>query len=658
MVQLASTPEERLARLRARLGDEPAVSRAADRMRMNRPRNILAGVTLHAAARQERGLPLSDLEQSLVEVLRVFITDDEIAAGGNAWGAASASTAAALFPDAVTGLDVETPYTLDDLAADLPRLAAEILAQPNVSIVDVADLPDGGSVDTAEAIAAMVEYGGSAVTVLTGPAVAEDSVASMISLEFQPLRLECVRDTNDQWGGDDEIYWVSGAGSDLRYEDDYRSPVFRSLATGQSRDFPADASMFRGLMQDALTLNIECWEEDNGAIFEELQRQMWKIAQNCASAARSITEHGESQEAAVIAVVAALITWLLGWLTNDDDLVGERSIAISSKAVRHLAAQRADEAPDAIGETLTWDFASSEGHYRLRARTRLVPGEDRNLYTRTWSAAEGWSGEIVVPGSRLAQEHPSVGVDGSVLRLVHRNVDAFLIDRTLSGATWNPYGTVGAGSVTPLSTLVRYNDRMYGVGVTTGGRLLLVSTDGSTWSSRELAFARAGISKGAPALTTFNGILYCGYPSHDDPDTMHAVADFGNGEWKQMGPLGGTSGGRDFAFAVLRNTLYCVFRNQANDLNWATMNIGTFAWRMSSGRLDSGVSAVPALAVVNNEYVACVYRGPGGQDLWWRRTAYGETYWRVPAKLPAAGPAGTGPAAAYFQDRLRIYYRR
>lgn len=50
-------------------------------------------------------------------------------------------------------------------------------------------------------------------------------------------------------------------------------------------------------------------------------------------------QHGEKPEAAlaaIIAVVAGLIDWLLGRLTNDDDLVGDRSIAYTRAGLQAL----------------------------------------------------------------------------------------------------------------------------------------------------------------------------------------------------------------------------------------------------------------------------------------------------------------------------------
>lgn len=101
----------------------------------------------------------------------VFVDDEEIAACGRVYAQVSARATAGLFPEQIAARPVETPYSLEDLRADLPVLAGEILAQPNVNIVDVTTLGADGVVDDEAAVAAMVEYGGSAVTVLTAPEV-------------------------------------------------------------------------------------------------------------------------------------------------------------------------------------------------------------------------------------------------------------------------------------------------------------------------------------------------------------------------------------------------------------------------------------------------------------------------------------------------------
>ncbi|MFF3018263.1 hypothetical protein [Streptomyces sp. NPDC057939] len=85
MTQLDSDFEDRLARLKAGLSGDPKVSRSVDRLRLRRPANLLAGVTLHAAARKERRLELTELEESLLHMLRGVISDEEITVAGQAF---------------------------------------------------------------------------------------------------------------------------------------------------------------------------------------------------------------------------------------------------------------------------------------------------------------------------------------------------------------------------------------------------------------------------------------------------------------------------------------------------------------------------------------------------------------------------------------------
>ncbi|OKI49058.1 hypothetical protein [Streptomyces sp. MJM1172] len=69
MAQLDTNSDERLARLKAGLSDDPRASRWWTGC-AGAGLNILAGVTLHAAPRQEHGLELTELEDSLLRVLR------------------------------------------------------------------------------------------------------------------------------------------------------------------------------------------------------------------------------------------------------------------------------------------------------------------------------------------------------------------------------------------------------------------------------------------------------------------------------------------------------------------------------------------------------------------------------------------------------------
>ncbi|MET8776961.1 hypothetical protein ABZV58_18320 [Nocardia sp. NPDC004654] len=129
-----------------------------------------------------------------------------------------------------------------------------------------------------------------------------------------------------------------------------------------------------GLVEQTLFTNIECWERDEGGIWEELKGALGDMAEHCVDAAVDIMEHGEKEDAslaALIGVVAALLAALLEWLTNDDDLVGELSLAFNRNALAALASRPGHEG--------YWNFASN-GHYRLYIRANDTPARRKLRY--------------------------------------------------------------------------------------------------------------------------------------------------------------------------------------------------------------------------------------------------------------------------------------
>ncbi|MFJ1869430.1 hypothetical protein ACIOD1_33080 [Streptomyces sp. NPDC088097] len=657
MARIETTPEDRLARLRARLDGAGKAGRGASRLTANRPRNILAGVALHAAARHEQGLELSDLEQRLVEVMRVFVGDEEIAACGAAYRQSSARAGATLFPAQITQVPVETPYSFADLRADLPALAQEILAQPNVNIVNVADLEPGTAVDGPDAVEAMAAYGGSAVTVLTGPPGDEGAAAraGTVAVNVHPLKFQCVRDTNDQMGGSDEIYWVSGAGSDMSAEQTYRSQVFGGLDTGDWANFDGNASLYRGSYQEVLLLNLECWEEDSGNIFDEIQKHLWKVAQSCADAAVSITENGQSNEAAlaaVVAIVAALLTWLLGWLTNDDDLVGERSIAINRQALRHLVAHPAAGGEQGALSTLVWDFSSPEGHYRLH--TQLLPAPDENVYTKQWYMGE-WTDEVPVPQSRAVVQAPGVGALGDTFYLLHNEPfppTAELAMRTFDGTTWGP----------TASTPIRSTTRPSNLAVLGGELRCLVSSDNGSggimvatlrngqWTTSYSGTSGVDLAKCPPSITVLGNKLVWVYPTiRSYTDNLRSLL-YRDGDGSLGPEIPDSKDARNNVFvATGDNKVYCIFTTDRQ--RWASYD-GTTWTNLGIAPFDHEVIALTGFS--GNMYA--ITRGDGSDiELWaWNPRVPWENYGRI----PNYGGSRSGVCLAGFKDRLHLFYRR
>ncbi|WP_158708897.1 hypothetical protein [Streptomyces sp. NRRL S-920] len=199
------TAEQRLERLNASLSGTPRVrgeeSRGERRLRMNRSSNLLVGVLLHAAARQDEGLALTDLEQRLLKTATTLLPEKELPAFGQAYRDACARGPVAVLPEAITSRPMESGFSKADLKAALPALAEEICAQPNVQIIDVSKRD---MADSDEFAAALGEYG-RGVTILTGPRPAADTQGVLNEVRVRMEKFDCLKESGEI-SGSDEIY--------------------------------------------------------------------------------------------------------------------------------------------------------------------------------------------------------------------------------------------------------------------------------------------------------------------------------------------------------------------------------------------------------------------------------------------------------------------
>ncbi|WP_274558066.1 hemopexin repeat-containing protein [Streptomyces spiramyceticus] len=343
-----TTSAERLDNLRATLSGARADTRASRRMRLSRGSNLLTGVLLHAAARLDEDLELTDLEQRLVNSLRRVLPDEEIAAWGREYKEQVAARGSVdLFPAAIADLPVKTGFALADLVAAVPGLAEEILAQPNVAVIDVSQPPGPDGYDTQEFTTAQAEYG-TAVTILTGPPLPQELRAAPIPARLRLSRFRCERQATDSiFNPANEIYWVTSAGSDTGAKTTYDSGVFNDIYTGSQRTFDGDAYLFNGSVRHNLTWHIQCWEQDDSdtAFYRDLRKGLEDIAEYCIDAAVQLTEDGDDDAeggaglGALIALAAALLAWLVGLITNQDDMVRERTYGMDKRALYALLNQ-------------------------------------------------------------------------------------------------------------------------------------------------------------------------------------------------------------------------------------------------------------------------------------------------------------------------------
>ncbi len=370
MSQSPITAEQRLERLTASLSGTTRVqgqeSRPERRLRMSRSSNLLFGVLLHAAARQDKGLPLTDLEQRLIETAGKLLPAKELPAFGQAYRDACARGSVAVLPEAITSRPLEDGYSRADLKAALPALAAEICAQPNVQIVDVskADLAGSETFDSEEFAAALGEYG-RGITILTGPPPAAD-IQGVLNVRVRMMKFQCVKESGES--GRDEIFWAVSAGSDKQAKKSFTTREYGATSTGDWHTFDYDYNagetyVFIGPVDQHLSTEIQCWEADHssGGFYNDLRGALKDFAEWAVDTSSDMTEAGDDEVkkgagwAALLGIAAGLINAILGWLTNDDDLVCERTIGFDRAA---LYAMR-----DRPANNNYWHFNGGGGGY-------------------------------------------------------------------------------------------------------------------------------------------------------------------------------------------------------------------------------------------------------------------------------------------------------
>jgi hypothetical protein len=371
MTNRLATPDERLEKLRATLSGARAETRSGRRLRLNRPGNLLYGVALHAAARLDKGLPLTDLEERLVGLVSEIVPDKaEIAALGRVYREATARGAIDFLPEQITSRPLELGYSSADLKADMPAIVEAMRAQPNVSIVDLGKHDPAQPIDSDEFTAAMGEYGGG-VTLFTS-SEGNDTQTGLWLVNIRLDKFQCHRKSGEV--DRDEIYWGLSAGSDATRKQSSTTREYGSIQQATWATFDGGTYLFSGLVNNHLTAEIECWEADHspGSWYTALRNGLADIAEWAIDKAVAMTEAGDNDTekgAAVLALFAigtGIINWILGFFTNDDDLVTRRTFGFDHAALRKQSIQ----APGVVW----FNFDGGDGGmHRLFTETTMRP---------------------------------------------------------------------------------------------------------------------------------------------------------------------------------------------------------------------------------------------------------------------------------------------
>jgi hypothetical protein len=467
-------------------------------------------MTLRAAARSEQNEKLTDLEEQLLGVLRTTGSSDaELAEFGRVFKEqVTARGAGTLFTAEVTERPLSEGFSFDDLAAVLPAPAPEITAQPNFRTVRVDTLEPGQPLDTADAAEARAEYGGGSIVFLS-----EENMGGFgsnpapldVRVEYNKFYAEA-RAHDTVFDPKNEIYWCSGAGSDVS-KVDYRSPVFSGVDTGHVRHFAAGANFFNGKIKNALTGNIQCWEHDDSgsSFFDDLREACRKIkdwAFKTSEALENQNEeyNGSSAFLSMVGLVAALIDAILGWISNDDDLLDEIDVAFSTAAL-HVMSKRSIEHNHLF-------FAGDGGKFYLYFKVVMPQGPafPLNHHTLTGTA---WSAVTMPPGLTSGSPAALESHGGKLHALFLAPGSTNLMHSILDGTTWStPQRAWGQAGSIYASALASDGTKLHAVHAAGDGTLRYNSYTAAGWTATSTIHTGAFKTMAAPALAYHNGRLH------------------------------------------------------------------------------------------------------------------------------------------------------
>ncbi|KPI23485.1 hypothetical protein OV450_7407 [Actinobacteria bacterium OV450] len=527
----ASSSTDRVERWRALLSGTDSSGIWGQALRKSGEVNLLTGVWLHAAARAEQGFELTALERSVLEPLEKVVGAQEVRAVGRVYREHRGDgKPVALVPRVVTERSLKEGFGQEAYRAALVELLPQIMALPNVAVVDRARLADGEAFDSPEFTAALAESG-FGITGFTGAGDGDPYASAAQADSFHAVlewdRFVCHEPVGDQGGGRDEIYWTAASNA-TRYQHTTRTGETGRVVRGEYQ-VPGDhvtgnRIFFDTMLSGCGSASISLWEADQSN--SEWYDKLGQALQAASDMLGHIPDFADLiPTPALYGHVTVAVKFLATFweaMRNKDDHVLTRGLVFGPADLKALY-----ETPD---RRWRWAFdarSAGMGNFDLIVRYRGSDPQppqprpnypvDRRLWVTTTNGGDTWSNvDLATPD--VAKAAPTLAVFGDRLHC------AFSDERTwepahgsFDGTTWGPFSPIpapGMGSAAPA--LAVFNDRVHCVTAArspNGDHHLAHATlDGDTWTAftwTSMPGLHLHVSDYPPALAVFDGRLYC-----------------------------------------------------------------------------------------------------------------------------------------------------
>ncbi|WUJ70024.1 hypothetical protein OG809_33625 [Kribbella soli] len=299
------------------------------KLALNRERNWLLGLTLNSFTRFSDNEKLTGLERSIVDAFKKNgFSNAEIKQFGATAKRMPQAVRDEFFPDRFSRIQA---ISRADIRQDAPAITQRILAQPNVTNLDIPSIHTGNRTlrDFRTVTRATARDFSSELLLAVEPAApGAPPAAASPRYRIKATKFKCIdRQTDSFFGPSDEIYWIFGSLGDGAAVTT-RTGVFGDVDNGETRTFSDTDGCIWG--QDCTPQQfpdgevgtlLQLWEHDSSNP-EDIRKG---VAAAFAAAAGILAASGVAAwVGAVVAGVGAVLQWILGFL--DDDHIADQTI--------------------------------------------------------------------------------------------------------------------------------------------------------------------------------------------------------------------------------------------------------------------------------------------------------------------------------------------
>ncbi|MCZ1008419.1 hypothetical protein [Streptomyces lydicus] len=667
---------ERLERLRSQLRGGLAV-RAGRATAPPRGSNLLYGVMLRAAARLDAGREPTELEQGMLEFLRVMLPEEEIRGFGRVYAQEhSARATGSVLPATLTERAIEDGYDFADLVKDVPALRAESGTQPNLNVVDLDRLEEAAA-DDAGFVEALGDFG-YGVTLVTAsdhhddePAPAggegEPETAGALDKVLVELKyFKCYRES-DEWSGSDEVYFCTAASSDTGHRHENVTRAYGDVDKDEIHHLDGGTYLFNASADAFVTATVVCWERDQSppGWFDEMYKTLDTLSGLLQLMAQKLKDYGGHfpvpQYHDLIDYVEIANMLVLAWggfvkiFSNPDDYVAERTLVFDRAAMKAWATGTSTP-------IVSWDFNGKrgEGHYLLvTSGTAVLNTRPHTITLPSLGGTPGkpggpaWTATALLPNGAMSRA-PALTAVANPSRM-DCMVQSFgdgpgeLWHATSTGLTWGTFTRGPAGRTRHRPALAWFNNVLH-CAFNQDDTLYLSTLQGTTWTTPQpITFGGVapGTVRGAPALATRgNTELFCAVTTITNK-VRYSLFD--GTRWGTAFTIPGPNAAPDPALMdMMGSTFLCAYRSRTGDQIWVSEYEG-FSWG-EPVLLPGTTSAGPALGH-NYGRPICVVRATGANEqlYWSMRDDKGDKTWSPFTTVPNISSADS-PAMAHLMN--------